>query len=495
MSKKINKTKIIHILIFSLYEIITFITIFHHEAWRDEAQAWLIARDLNIFEIISELKYEGHFLLWYLILLPFAKLGFPYITTNIISQIITSIAVWLILEKSPFKLYEKILIIFSYPMIYLYPVVSGCYCLIPLAISLIAIFYKERKQKPIRYILSIVLLANTHTIMLGMVGVLLIEYYGEQFLSRKKNSKEENKKIIMSFVLVCTLLLITALPLLNCSEASVFSNLDSRVNNFNIEELLTNLVTMFYNNYMVYLNNYIIIFAIGIALLLSITIAASYYTKEFLKITIILMWELLLYCFVCGLSEQLCATIIFIIVFYIWITIGNIKDKKDIPDKFNRLLKYSMMLLVILNISQGISSIYLDFKYDYSSAYKVANYIDENIEEGSLILTGNMPECSSSVIPYLNKNVRFYYAQTSKEFTFNHYDKSMYYKLEDDFLDNLNIDSNQRTYYIFSKYVTSSRDNIDEIVENLVKNGKLEIIYETYGSIKDEDYILYKINQ
>ena len=36
---------------FFLYTIITFILIFFHENWRDEAQAWLLARDCNIFEL------------------------------------------------------------------------------------------------------------------------------------------------------------------------------------------------------------------------------------------------------------------------------------------------------------------------------------------------------------------------------------------------------------------------------------------------------------
>ena len=44
---KISKNKV-NILIFMVYAIVTFIVaIIFHEKWRDEAQAWLIARDLN----------------------------------------------------------------------------------------------------------------------------------------------------------------------------------------------------------------------------------------------------------------------------------------------------------------------------------------------------------------------------------------------------------------------------------------------------------------
>jgi len=40
------------IIVFILYAIFTFILIFFHENWRDEAQAWLLAKDCNIIELI-----------------------------------------------------------------------------------------------------------------------------------------------------------------------------------------------------------------------------------------------------------------------------------------------------------------------------------------------------------------------------------------------------------------------------------------------------------
>ncbi len=49
MKKFIKKNK--KIIVFALYMFITFILINFHENWRDEAQAWLIARDCNIFEL------------------------------------------------------------------------------------------------------------------------------------------------------------------------------------------------------------------------------------------------------------------------------------------------------------------------------------------------------------------------------------------------------------------------------------------------------------
>ncbi len=167
--KKFIKENKIELIIMLVYICITFsISIFFHEKWRDEAQAWLMARDLNLVELLKQMKYEGHPFLWQLILMPFAKLGFPYITQNILSLSFMWIFAWLLLKKSPFKRFEKIIILLSVPIIYLYPVISRNYSLIPLALSIIAILYKERNEKKIQYILAILFLAYTHVLMWGL---------------------------------------------------------------------------------------------------------------------------------------------------------------------------------------------------------------------------------------------------------------------------------------------------------------------------------------
>ncbi len=60
-------------------------TVRYHEKWADEAQAWLIARDLDLKTIwFHELRYEGHPGLWHTILwmaqhvfhAPYAALGY-----------------------------------------------------------------------------------------------------------------------------------------------------------------------------------------------------------------------------------------------------------------------------------------------------------------------------------------------------------------------------------------------------------------------------------
>ena len=176
--KKFIKDNKIEIIIMLAYIIITFtIGIFFHEKWRDEAQAWLMVRDLNIIDLLRQMKYEGHPFLWQLILMPFAKVGFPYITESFISLIFMWISAWLLIKKSPFKTFIKIAILLSLPIIYLYPVIPRNYSLIPLALSIIATLYKERDKKKIQYIMSILFLAYTHVLMWGLVRYIIFGFF------------------------------------------------------------------------------------------------------------------------------------------------------------------------------------------------------------------------------------------------------------------------------------------------------------------------------
>ena len=82
-------------------------TVFHHEPWRDEAQAWLIARDLTFIDIFRQMAYEGTPALWHMILAFFAKMGFSYISINLVNLVIICLAVGVFVFKSPFSILTK----------------------------------------------------------------------------------------------------------------------------------------------------------------------------------------------------------------------------------------------------------------------------------------------------------------------------------------------------------------------------------------------------
>ena len=67
--KPSNAWRIGDVLVLAAYSSVVLWTIRYHEKWADEAQAWLIARDLDLRSIwFHELRYEGSPGLWHTIL-------------------------------------------------------------------------------------------------------------------------------------------------------------------------------------------------------------------------------------------------------------------------------------------------------------------------------------------------------------------------------------------------------------------------------------------
>lgn len=142
--KRINKY-IPEILALILYMVCMIIIMYFHEPWFDEAQAWLIARDASLKEILFVLPhYEGHPPVWHLILLPFAKMGAPFeFSIKLVSLTFCSIAMGLFIFKAPFKRIVRLTIPFTYFFFYQYGVISRPYCILMLGFILCAMFYKN----------------------------------------------------------------------------------------------------------------------------------------------------------------------------------------------------------------------------------------------------------------------------------------------------------------------------------------------------------------
>lgn len=159
-----------------VFAAVTLAGVIYHEPWRDELQAWNIARDLDISGIIYQMRYEGHFALWSIILHPFAANGAPLFTLGLISWILVLVAAGFFVFRSPFAFYAKAAFLLSFPMIYYFPVVSRCYALIPILLFGIASLYGSLPRHRLLYCFLVGLLAHSHVYMEGMVAVLFLVY-------------------------------------------------------------------------------------------------------------------------------------------------------------------------------------------------------------------------------------------------------------------------------------------------------------------------------
>ena len=153
-------------------------TIRYHEKWADEAQAWLIARDLNLGTIwFHELRYEGSPGLWHTILwvaqhvfhASYGSIGYIGLAFAIAGAAV-------LIFLAPFPRIVRWPLAFTYVIVYQYAVIARPYTLLPLLAFCAALLFKD-VQHPERMTVVLFLLANLTlhgAILAGCLGLAYI---------------------------------------------------------------------------------------------------------------------------------------------------------------------------------------------------------------------------------------------------------------------------------------------------------------------------------
>jgi hypothetical protein len=141
--------------------LVSFVT-YHHEPWCDEADAWLVARDDSLGEMLRLMGAAGTPSLWYLVQLPFAKLGLPFSVQAILHVSIAILAIGVFLFRAPFPLVFRLLFSFGYFMAFEYAVVARSDGLSALFLFTTAALWKRNIELPLLLGVSVALLANTN---------------------------------------------------------------------------------------------------------------------------------------------------------------------------------------------------------------------------------------------------------------------------------------------------------------------------------------------
>lgn len=188
--------------ILGIWIVITLLRVFFHQPWYDEAHAWMLARDYNFIDLIAQMKYEGHTFVWYLLLMPFAKLNllWPY-PMLIINWLFAFLALFIFLKNAPFNPIIKTLVAFSYPFLAQLPVIARCYSIGVLCLFLLTDLYKKRLVHPINYSLLIFICANTSVMALfGAFAFGIIFAY--DLIKAALEDKISRKAFTVSFVIL-----------------------------------------------------------------------------------------------------------------------------------------------------------------------------------------------------------------------------------------------------------------------------------------------------
>jgi hypothetical protein len=163
---------------------------FHHEMWRDEIQAWLIARDSSsVIELFRNLKYEGHPGLWHLCLMPLSRITWSPVMMQVFHIVIAAASVYIFCRFSPFHKLQKALFAFGYFTFYEYSIICRNYAPgILLLFIFCTLFEKRFTRFPLMGII-LFLLAHTSVHCLIITIALFIALLVECLFTRKGNLK------------------------------------------------------------------------------------------------------------------------------------------------------------------------------------------------------------------------------------------------------------------------------------------------------------------
>ena len=475
------------VILFLFYALITLFFVLHHEIWRDEAQVWQICHNASFFELFSHLSNEGHPSLFYLIIMPFAKIGCSVLSMQILCWFACCIAVILLLRYSPFDLKTSIVLTISAPFLYFFPVIARNYSLIPLLVFLIAILYSKQRKYPLLYAITIFLLANSHVIMTGFAFGLIILFVDENLNLIKSKTKEYICSLMIMFFGVIAvvfqlfkttstnifialnfddLLLKTKEVFIKFFTASFdfkyFENFGSlSLNNFQIILLMISIVIFFYLFVLIFINNKKIFLVTFFGILFQFLIYILAYGSCIASYRVYCAYVILIFAFWCILEQNF--------------TKGNLKKQINI----------FLLILFLLTVFNGIKYSILDVKYPFSGSFETAKFINSNMPEDSVVFVDGINITHViSVIPYLNKN-NIHILDEENPVRFIKWNQKLVESLSD------------------GKYAQYFRDNL--VKNEIFKSKKLylittflfdddfELVFATKPAIvKSERYYIYK---
>ena len=179
----------------------------YHELWKDEWQAWLVARDQSIGEMLSFLNYEGHPSLWYLYLKIWS---FVPVQEEILLQLshglLLVVSLYYLFARIKLPTIWKLLISLSYFIVFEYGVINRGYIwVILLSLICVDLIAKEKYNRYLGF--SLLLLCQTEAygvIIAGAITIYIIFTYPTEFFKTEGSKNISKWSIAGLFLFILT---------------------------------------------------------------------------------------------------------------------------------------------------------------------------------------------------------------------------------------------------------------------------------------------------
>ncbi len=185
-----DRSRVMTVAVWAGWTIVAAVMMLSHEPWRDELQAWALARSAATpFDIIPSIRGEGHPPGWYWVLWPVAKLYPPVLGLQITALALASATTWITVRHLPLSLTVRTLIVFGYFPLFEYATIARHYVLAYLLV-VVVVWLAHRPSTP-NWLIAVGLLALSGTSLIAIpvvVGIALAVWGGPRFASEVRQA-------------------------------------------------------------------------------------------------------------------------------------------------------------------------------------------------------------------------------------------------------------------------------------------------------------------
>ena len=392
-----NKEKLLTAIPLILFAVLSFAGIRYHELWLDEAHHWLLARDSHsLIELWTNTRYEGHPIVWNLILYVITLFTNDPLWMQIVHWLLAVTAAALLMCYSPFPRYFNILFIFGYFTFYEYAIISRNYSILLIAFILCLKNYSVRRYVPLG--VSLLFLANTHLFGLILSLFFIIIIYS-------KNEFTWSRGVSLGALIFIAGIIASILQIRPPSDSPFNPDLHAVFSTISINRFLAIFVRAFtpvpdFFNYHFWNSNLITAISKGLAAVTSVAIILVALRILIQRPKIALFFFGFTFSIALVIASLYPASVVqatrhFGVVYIVFI--GCLWLMKDDPERksrfrFNtRIQRILITALLCIQVLAGICCWYYDVKRPFTEARNVITYLKQNKLASLPVLTFHGP--------------------------------------------------------------------------------------------------------
>lgn len=493
MKSKLSSGGKILIFAFILYVSITVVMLFRHEPWRDEGQAWLIVRDSpDIWAVFNSMGYEGTPALWYVIIFPLAKLGLPFASMSVVHCLLSILSVFIFLRYSPFRVWQKIMFIFGYLILYEFNVIARSYVLMNLLLFALASVYPGRHTKygGSLYVCLLILLMNVSVFGVIAGGVIGVMFFYEKMRKFGLRALKRWQIILAVNIFVIGGILVPFMLLRKPIDIGAHGSFNFMVNREHFYALFIDLARSFtvFAFQGSFGQKHLLIIG-GMSYLLSLWTIRKNEKCLLLYLFFSLASLGIFFLENVGYAMRHNGLIYIFFFFTLWIyQIEAVAPRSRIDKRV-----YTIFLTIVLTIQMvcALWAARLDFVRDFSAGRKVAQFISgQNLNTDNYAFAGYRNYTFSAILPYL-PGYKIYSPESKREMTYMIWDK-VSSENED-----MSIDALVESLYQYFTEIESEGKNLVmisniDLSSNTSFDSQYTLLEKFIGAINsDEDFYIW----